>query len=452
MFFLDVVPTTESIVHQFNSKLFPRLTMACDDLKIAYDRVGQPTKSSNFHNVSKELAEIAKIIKEETNLSLVLGIYESPHNNAYVDIGPLGINHPFFKWAHDHLYVQQDDLDAEKSVTKLINTANDTIGWVDRVNGKVHGIFKEIDFDSKISYGLIRKGTGAGMAATILHELGHAWTLLEYLTGVVTRNYTLGSIAQIIMKQTDNETKVLIVDKLKLSITNKGNYPHLNNTEYQTATGRKFTTTDDLLETQVVLDSKSGDSLAVYLINAGVKPFYSDTGNYFYDTSGAEFLADQFATRFGAGLDLVMDLHEVYDMHPERSLFTRCIATALELFVIAVPWVAIIVILATALSPYPIKQYDDPKDRIIRIRNELTDALKNGDLSNDRKRGYINDIEKCNILLKEYHRYFSPIAFVTRILLPSKRKLYNDMRFQKKIEALANNNLFVTATKFELDQ
>ena len=122
----------------------------------------------------------------------------------------------------------------------------------------------------------------------------------------------------------------------------------------------------------------------------------------------------------------------------------------LELLAFVMPWIAVIIILSTALAPYPIKQYDDPKDRIIRIRNEMVDALKDPDLEPKHKKRYIDDIERCNVLLREYNRYFSIIGFVVRMVFPSKRKQHNDMLLQKKLEALANNNLFTSAAKFEL--
>lgn len=448
MFYPNV--TLEAIAHQFDRKFILDLNTACEDLKIAYERVGSPTSSKDFHLLKKELIAISEVIRHRTNVSLDMGIYASGDNNAYVDIGPLGINHPFFKWAHDHFSIQQSDLDARGYITKIINSTSEAIGWVDRLNAKVHGILTTIDFESKISWGLIKFGRAAGIAATILHELGHAFTLLEYLTGVLTRNYQLGSIAQAIMKQTDRDSKLLIIDVVRAELTDKKNYPHLDNREYQAATGRKFTVSGDILDAQVILDAKSQEELTLYLINAGVKPYYSDNGNYYYDTSGAEFLADQFATRLGAGLDLVIDLHAIYANNPERSLVSRCMLITLELLAFVIPWIAVIILVSVALTPYPIKQYDDPKDRIIRIRNEMVDALKDPDLEPKHKKRYIDDIERCNVLLREYNRYFSIIGFVVRMVFPSKRKQHNDMLLQKKLEALANNNLFTSAAKFEL--
>jgi hypothetical protein len=204
------------------------------------------------------------------------------------------------------------------------------------------------------------------------------------------------------------------------------------------------------LDTQIAVEAKSEEELAIYLINAAVKPFYSDSGNYFYDTSGAEFLADQFATRCGAGIELVEGLHEIYSSNIERHRFIQVAIMAVELLLLINPGVVILILISVSLVPYPIKQYDDPKDRIIRIRNEMVDALKDPDLEPKHKKRYIDDIERCNVLLREYNRYFSIIGFVVRMVFPSKRKQHNDMLLQKKLEALANNNLFTSAAKFEL--
>ena len=448
MFYPNVA--LEAIAHQFDRKFNLELVSAVDGLLAKYEQLGKPKKASEFSGLKSEINEIIAVVKRHTNLTLDLGIYASGDVNAYVDIGPLGLNHPFFKWAHDHFTISQKDLDASKVVAKIIADSSEAIGWVDRLNHKVGGLFGAIEFDTKLSSALISNFPAERVAAILLHEIGHAFTMLEYLTGVLCRNYALGTIAQIIFKQTDNAAKVLLINSVKSDIANAKNYPHLSNNEYQTKTGRKFTIAGDILDTQIAVEAKSEEELAIYLINAAVKPFYSDSGNYFYDTSGAEFLADQFAVRCGAGMDLVEGLHDIYSMHMERNLFVRILMTLLELFFIQAPIIAVIILISVALTPYPIKQYDDPKDRIIRIRNEMVDALKDPDLEPKHKKRYIDDIERCNVLLREYNRYFSLIGFVVRMVFPSKRKQHNDMLLQKKLEALANNNLFTSAAKFEL--
>lgn len=448
MFYPNI--TQESITHQFDRKFNLELVSAVEGLLAKYEQLGKPSRNSEYSNLKAEIDEIIGVVKRHTNLTLDLGIYGSRAINAYVDIGPLGINHPFFKWAHDHFNVLQRDLNASKVVAKIIADSNEAIGWVDRLNHKVGGLFSAIEFETKLSIGLIGNLPAERVAAILLHEIGHAFTMLEYLTGVLCRNYALGSIAQIIFNQTDIPTKVLLINAVKSDIANTKNYPHLNNNEYQTKTGRKFTIAGDLLDTQIAVEAKSEEELAIYLINAAVKPFYSDSGNYFYDTSGAEFLADQFATRCGAGIELVEGLHEIYSSNIERHRFIQVAIMAVELLLLINPGVVILILISVSLVPYPIKQYDDPKDRIIRIRNEMVDALKDPDLEPKHKKRYIDDIERCNVLLREYNRYFSIIGFVVRMVFPSKRKQHNDMLLQKKLEALANNNLFTSAAKFEL--
>lgn len=448
MFYPSLVQ--ESISHQFDRKFYLALVDACEGLGSKYESLGNPTKSSELSSLKSEINAIIAVVKEHTKLTLDLGMYASSDVNAYVDIGPLGINHPFFKWVHDHFDVTQSDLNASKVVAKIINDSQEPIGWVDRVNHKVGGIFTEIEFDTKLSTALIKNLSADKVAAILLHEIGHAFTTLEYLTGVLCRNYAMGSIAQVIFRQTDLDAKVLLINSVKDGITNAKNYPHLSNNEYQSKTGRKFTITGDIIDTQVAAEAKTEEELTIYLINAAIKPFYSDSGNYYYDTSGAEFLADQFAVRCGAGASLVEGLHEVYSSHMERNLAIRILASVVELLLIGYALTALIIIVSVALTPYPIKQYDAPKDRIIRIRNEMVDALKDPDLDPKHKKRYIDDIERCNVLLREYNRYFSIIGFVTRMIFPSKRKQHNDMLLQKKLEALANTNLFASAAKFEI--
>lgn len=442
--------TQESIAHQYNRKFYLDLVEVVNNLVIKYEQLGKPTRTSEFSGLKKELESIIDVVRLYTNLKLDLGIANSSDINAWVDIGPLGLNHPFFKWAHDHFSVTQKDLDASKLVAKIIADSNEAIGWVDRKAGKVGGIFTEIEFESKLTYGLLQNLPTEQITSILLHEIGHAFTTLEFLTGILCRNYACGSIAQVIFNQTDNTQKVLLVNRVKSELTSSKNYPHLDNNEYQSKTGRKYSINGDLLDTQIAVDSKSKEELALYLINAAVKPFYSDNGNYFYDTSGAEFLADQFAVRCGAGIDLVEGLHTIYRGNLERSLFLRIFLNVLELILLSNPFIVFLIMIPIGLTPYAIKQYDDPKDRIIRIRNELTDALKNPDIDPKDKRRYVDDIERCNVLLREYNRFFSLIGFIARVVFPSKRKQYNDMLLQKKIEALGNNSLFATAAKFEL--
>lgn len=92
MFYPNV--TLEAIAHQFDRKFNLELVSAVDGLLAKYEQLGKPKKASEFSGLKSEINEIIAVVKRHTNLTLDLGIYASGDVNAYVDIGPLGLNHP----------------------------------------------------------------------------------------------------------------------------------------------------------------------------------------------------------------------------------------------------------------------------------------------------------------------------------------------------------------------
>jgi hypothetical protein len=183
-------------------------------------------------------------------------------------------------------------------------------------------------------------------------------------------------------------------------------------------------------------------------------------------------MADQFATRFGYGRDLISGLDKFGVTQSEGYYKNRFLAfthsvteSILHTFVFVstsiLPFIAYgpvgligavfyFLLLRIALGPETMT-YDEVKGRYLRIKHDMIEALK---YSSDKETkeeilDKLEDIDKFINGLKKYDHAFTGIGKLLRKILISKdhQDQIKQYQLQQELEQLASNDLFVRATK-----
>lgn len=408
-------PSLEAIAFQSNGLLFQELTLAFT----ALEKIRNPTQTE------VDAQGIPALVKRRTGMTVSFGVDPCPQPNAYVIPPSIDKNHALVmpEWRQ---YV------GNKEGVTLANASKGALqGSVDLKTGMVSGVFTQITFSTFLTAGLLQSTafTGAEKAAVYLHELGHLFTYCEFLGFTVTTNIHLHAATEAIFNEPDLVRKYQIV------------------TEASKVLGVKFEDPDALVK----IGNK--EVLQTVILRETLTQTRSAMGSSIYDLTGWEALSDQFATRHGAGRDLVtalVKIHKGQMMPAYQSTLLHLILTAIK-----VVWFMLIVVgtwgvglLLLMINP-AVKLYDDPEARLSRIRRDMTAALKDRDLPAAARSKVLEDIEVIDAILEPINDKRGMLELLHTAVSPKGRRQYNQLQFQVDLEKLVNNDFFLTAAKLK---
>lgn len=410
---------------------FKELTLV---LKSAFDKGTTPNL-----NEQKDLgAHLDKVIFQHTGVKSKVtftlfgtGVYIPDVTNNSILTNMYG---PFFKGADGKKMIENSD-ELGKSV-----------GLLDLVKSRVSGDFSkyEIPIEIDLSDFTIHKFTAEESAAILLHELGHWFTYCEMLDRVVKGNMLLGGLCST-LSGTDFKEK-------EIAIKMAGDVIGMSKDEInslQKNTSDKVITTVFITKVWALMKTKEGHT--------------------FYDMNTWEMLADQFAARHGAGRYLTTALDKLYVIYgaQQRGHFIyymsqitsalkitlRLVATALgfiasPFFGVLLAIVSVIFTINAITTAYQTDDapiYDKPKDRFLRVRRQLIERLKNTELSPEIKISITGDIKHIDEILTNYEERAAWLEVVDNFLFKSSRARRDNIEFQKDLEKLAMNDLFISA-------
>lgn len=413
----------EAIDYQYNSKLKSRLIDCLRDFRAKGIYTSEAFAQSG----------IQKIILEETGLNIMPRIDKADYPNAYVYIPDIDKNNPIMV---NFLRGWRSNSD----LTTVMNFTNGKFdGLVDRKTGKVHGTFSKMAVPIYLTRGLISERnnfTIEEIAAVLGHELGHVWSYYERLIDLVSMNYAAAVTADRVLKTSRDEDRVILL------------------TEYEKVTDTK------LAEKETIANSESGRVIYTHLVSETVRNRRNVEGDEIYSYRGFEFSSDQFCTRHGFGAELSTGLARIYSDYNHSSsiswtafiiinaLSALITLTALGVLVFAGQWFLAIFSTLCILSFNPNEKiYDDPKQRIIRIRNEVIGSLKTA--SKEQKLEIVAQIAAIDEIANDLEDKADWHAAIWKYLIPSGRKTWSSMEFQQTMESLMNNELFAAAAKLE---
>jgi hypothetical protein len=194
-----------------------------------------------------------------------------------------------------------------------------------------------------------------------------------------------------------------------------------------------------------------------------------------YEETSSEQLADQFATRFGYGRQLVLGLDKIMKKYtPDRNNFIRLI-TLFNQFMIIIGLIVLITTILTAsvaemvimlifklgtiitLSLYILLSgdytrdmtYDDILYRYRRIRLDMVQQLKNKYYTDENASKLIESIKEIDKIIVDIKPFFGLFRPIMNILVPINYKAKKEIQYQQMVELLASNDLFIKAAELK---
>lgn len=422
----NLIWTQENIRYQ-GTDLYEKIT-AQVKLIIEKNKIPADGKSTKFPLISDA-------IKKHTGLNIVVSTERMfPAYNAYVYT-------PLIHLKNNNNFVGmyfQEDAKLNKKIDGLKST-------VDIKKGMVTGYFSELKSDVHISSAIIFSGefTPDEVAAIILHEVGHVFTMCFYINHVIRGAY-LSSFAskEILGAKTDNERRVALTT-LNTVTKDKRLKDLLDSGQLEDS---------DKLVTQVVLDHS-------------IQEIRSETGTVNYDYRVVEQVADHFAAMHGASYALVTGLIKIHKLSGDNvsQNFTQyylgqialCVG-ALGLVAVGaaignpvIPiWIGTVLVISTLVSITTNEQYDGFERRIEVLRRDTIEALKDRTLDKSDKDELLDKIKSIEFYQSQLKQYPSIFSLAVYTISKKKRDLAKEIKSQSLIEELINNDLFVKSAKF----
>lgn len=449
-------------------KLDPRMDMSLEAINFQDGKLGKALEATilsmmeqNMPNVaivnnSSFMSELEKVVKEYTGLTITFRAWNSGSACFLYKINPSNI-------------LIEPDLnkhDVDHLLTK-IKTHGDK-GRVDLNKGKVDGLYAGVDFCIYLSRGIVVKNYTAvpeeglipdesaftieEIVAIILHEIGHAFGIIEYNNRAVLANLALSAI----VKNADNPNEKERVDVVK------------------------FISTEILGDPKALKDLENetiGTASGVIFLTKFGKALKSSTNSAFYDVVGGEAVADVFVSRQGYGKHLVRALRKIenisklYGAGEETTKLgnlTGGLAKSLLMtarfglvgvnVLFGIPLIGAALFVVTFASFYVQTTsykldlagdmtYDNIKTRIQRIREDTIQAIKNKDLDKETTQMFADNIRDMKRIEDgitiEKDFYQKAIDF----MFQSKGGKEDIMKLHRNLEELASNDLFLQAAR-----
>lgn len=420
----------ESISFQ-GPAFFEELTRSIEACKGADDNL-----LDEAYFTSPSVGKVLAVIKKHTDLQYAM--LDGRNSGPATQLPMLTGSNVLFSRAEQETFKDLMGFDLQKDIRPLTLAMKKKVidGGFDLKTAKVNGVFAKMQFDLYMPRDMLTlksRFTASEVAAIVLHEVGHTFTLIEFISRSVSTNQVLAGMTRAMDKTVPEESRKIV-----------------------------FAAGSDLLrmteeQQKALLNAKDAKVVSCVVLDASIALSVSELGFNVYDTTACEYLADQFATRCGAGKDLVTALDKLWARVEWREaglgswLVQACQVVFLILGFLALTYYTLgliwIVILFDANRS---AAYDSDKSRILRIKAQNTQRLKNQRLSAKEKQALLDANAAIETIAKFHDDNLHFIGKVVYYLKPSYRNAYKFELLQKDLELLGNNSLFDSATKFTL--
>ena len=328
---------------------------------------------------------------------------------------------------------------------QLSKNIDEVVGMVDLVNGRVKGAFENIVIRVFITDGFIRtmEFTPENKAVLVMHEVGHAFTFLEFIAESAKTDFSLATAARELLQTTDKEKKITLAKSL-------------NDAMGTTVDVNVIAESSDVATWYTVYISNKEEQARVA----------THTGRY-SDTS-AEFVADQFVTRHGGGAAMADTLAKIYkhlgkisvrDRNSIWAQYAVCSLSAISVvaglslinpIIGIVGTLALFVNLKTlTLYDFTYSTYTSDKDRVAILKQELVGRLKDRDLPQDVRVSTLDAIKEIDKVLKTINDNRTVMELLTIALRSDVRQAVKQEQVQKTLSTVINNDLFKTAATLD---
>ena len=328
---------------------------------------------------------------------------------------------------------------------QLSKNIDEVVGVVDLVNGRVKGAFEKIVIRVLVTDGFIRtmEFTPENKAALVMHEVGHAFTFLEFIAESAKTDFSLATATRELLQTTDKEKKITLAKSL-----------------------------NDAMGTTVDVNTIAESSdvatwYTVYISNKEERTRVATHTGRYSDTS-AEFVADQFVTRHGGGAAMADTLAKIYkhfgkiSVRDRISIWTQYAVCSLSVISAIAGLSLINPILGTMgtvalfVNLKTITQYDftystytSDKDRVAKLKQDLVGRLKDRDLPQDIRVSTLDAIKEIDKILKTLNDNRTIMELITIALRPDVHQAVKQEQVQKTLSTVINNDLFKTAATLD---
>lgn len=434
-------------------------------------------QSTVFSVMTNELRTAKESKLEESKLNLNLAKIAKTYFNlniTFYDDGTYYSKPPTFQNMHTlsqsygcgggHFIVK---MMKERELKQLeLNTSGKLIlpGSVDRVNAKVSGIFADYTSYIAYSYKHLMSGflTPEEIAGIILHEVGHIFTYYEYIQNETTANQVMATAVRALLETDDvTERKTILV-----------NVKHHQSLDIES------------VEELARMSNEAAVSV-IYLKQKEARKRAQRRSTVAYDVTAYESLADQFATRCGAGTHVASALRKLGVS--DRSNASKTTYVLLNLFTIGtflfffMPMASLtfttiakmvftnkwlisgastlmnfiaLPYIGQQIDPFnygDAKDYDNLAIRFKRIREDLVAQLKKGMKDKEQRESLLLQIELMDNMLKDYNEHKPMFRFLWDVLGGGKNtnaRLLGE-KIDRQLESMTHNDLFVQAAQLK---
>lgn len=331
--------------------------------------------------------------------------------------------------------------DIIKENRKTAKAINDTTGEIDFKRAYVRGYPAKVRHHLLTDIFFVKQKAGLTapeVAAVIAHEIGHAFTGLSEHFSMVRENKAIEKCIQ-----------------------------HLNKNDIDKAR-YVFKSVFGAEELEKAKLDKSQDRTDFYgaIAKQYINKLDSRYKNSTYDETSFEYLADSFATNLGFGSELATALRKLTVYHTgttytnrwmSEMTFTVNVVGFVALLSVGTPggifaafFLASLHLTVNWFRANYVNTYDEFKDRNIRVKREITYAIKTNAIPKEEMIPMIKQWEIVDELIVQSHNYQPMTVKLLKLIIPSLRREEHSKQQQQLSEEFMNNDLFVKTAKLKL--
>lgn len=437
----------EAIQYQGRSLLLFDIVSAIEALRV-YPAIDQP---------ALDQSKLGDIVFKRTGMKVAFVMNDDHTDHSlYAEPPLLNATNPYFRLLqNDGLYdVKREVLERHHRAVRL---AKDSLASIDLKTSRVGGVFSQMQNRVFMSRALLedRSFSSEEVAAIVIHELGHLYSYFETLAYTTSSNAVINTAVEA-LRSTDNPTEKMRLVTSSLSVFSSFNREAVDAIANESNSDAVRTM---LLKTMEEAEQDRVNTLLGNHSNA-------------YNTRSIEFMADQFAVRHGAALALASAQHKMAKLvTPDygRSKLSFYAVQAARISLLAATWAVTAVGVSTGAGGAAVFLFgpvmtaivgmmagasaveddhnSDPSERIAQIKQDLVQLLKNNKLDASLRKQILHDVDAIDALRAEIKEHQGIFRFVWRNVAPTGRRQSKIREFQKGLEELINNDLFLYANR-----
>lgn len=415
----------EAIKYQIDLKLYKPLVAHFSNMR----NTTSGTQVEAFQNLAAK--ELSAAIEYVTRIPVVFKVVnDNPKDYtlgvlppAFTDKHPL-VSGPQTNFASDNAYMAV--------MKELLRDADKVLKFgVNFESGQVTGLATKLEVKLYIGTSILmdQNLTPERLAGLLIHEIGHVITYYLSLRYNTSASWAIRYAIEAMQKSEGDEEFLVTVDKL---------YGLLE--------------ASDVMRKEQVERRAIEESLIALILDRAQERTRSELGTSLADRSGCEALADQYVARNGAAVPYAEAIEYImrqtgslaspfpeYLMVETAKVCGFIVSAAMTAGFATVIWALYGSMVAGQRVNSP---YDNPSDRLTRLRNDLVNTLKTTDNAELRGR-LVHDVKAIDDLIPKVAQRDTVILKLAGMFSPSLKKMNREKSMIADLEKLFSNPLYI---------